>query len=263
MGVAISSNAQLDMELERGRILGFDMFKSYVRMPDLQQRHIVDFAHHVGVPASSHEIYPAAFDGIDSVEHVGGTSRRGYSPKNTLDHTYDDVARIIGGARMTMTPTLIPETRVFLDEHPELRRDPRLELDAPWLKAQILNSAPQNPLSAAANGKEVMDVFRAGGRIVAGTDEPEALYLHNELAAYVRFGMSPYEALRAATVVPADFLGLDAGVIAPGKLADIVLVDGDPLQNIADTTKVRRVIANGRMFTIEDLVSGKARNAPR
>ena len=262
MGVAISSNAQLDMELERGRILGFDMFKSYVRMPDLQQRRIVDFAHHVGVPASSHEIYPAAFDGIDSVEHVGGTSRRGYSPKVTLDHTYDDVARIVGGARMTMTPTLIPEMRVFLDEHPELRRDSRLELDAPWLKAQILGSPPQDPLSAAGNGKEVMDVFKAGGRIVAGTDEPEAMYLHNELAAYVRFGMSPYEALRAATAVPADFLGLDAGVIAPGKLADIVLVDGNPLENIADTAKVRRVIANGRMFTIEDLVSGKAKNAP-
>jgi len=63
--------------------------------------------------------------------------------------------------------------------------------------------------------------------------------------------------------VPAGFLGLDAGVIAPGKLADIVLVDGNPLQNIADTVKVRRVIANGRMFAIEDLVSGKAKNAPR
>jgi imidazolonepropionase-like amidohydrolase len=75
--------------------------------------------------------------------------------------------------------------------------------------------------------------------------------------------MSPYEALRAATAVPAEFLGLDAGVIAPGKLADIVLVDGNPLQNISDTTKVRRVIANGRMFTLEDLVSGKAKNAPR
>ena len=96
MGVAISSNLQLDMELERARILGFDMLKSYVRMPDIQQRHIVDFAHSIGVPASSHEIYPAAFDGIDSVEHVGGTSRRGYSPKNTLDHTYSDVAQIEG-----------------------------------------------------------------------------------------------------------------------------------------------------------------------
>jgi imidazolonepropionase-like amidohydrolase len=53
-------------------------------------------------------------------------------------------------------------------------------------------------------------------------------------------------------------LNLDAGVIAPGKLADIVLVEGNPLENIADTQRVRRVIANGRMFTLEDLLSGKA-----
>ncbi|HEY2009865.1 MAG TPA: amidohydrolase family protein [Rhizomicrobium sp.] len=50
------------------------------------------------------------------------------------------------------------------------------------------------------------------------------------------------------------FLGLDVGVIAPGKLADIVLVEGNPLENIANAHKVRRVIANGRMFTIEDVV---------
>jgi hypothetical protein len=263
MGVAISSNAQLDMELERARILGFDMLKSYVRMPDIQQRHIVDFAHGaMGVPASSHEIYPAAYDGIDSTEHVQGTSRRGYSPKGTLDYAYDDVSRILGAAHMTLTPTLIPEMHAFLDEQPGLRSDPRLALDPPWLKAQILASAPQNPMAAAGNAREVLDVQKAGGRIVAGTDEPEAMYLHSELAAYVRFGMTPYQALRAATVTPADFLGLDAGQIAPGKLADIVLVEGNPLENIANTSKVRRVIANGRMFTIEDLLSGKAKNAP-
>lgn len=263
MGVAISTDRQLEMELERARVLGFDLLKSYVRMPDIQQRHIVDFAHSIGVPASSHEIYPAAFDGIDSVEHVQGTSRRGYSPKATLDHTFEDVAKIEGAAHMTMTPTLIPEMRAFLDEQPQMRSDPRLDMDPPWLKSQILASAIQPAEAAAANAKEVMDIKRDGGQIVAGTDEPEAMYLHSELAAYVRFGMTPYEALRAATAVPAAFLGLDAGVIAPGKLADIVLVEGNPLFDIANAHKVRRVIANGRIFTIEDLLSGKAKDAPR
>src|SRR5580698_4313311 len=231
-------------------------------MPDIQQRHIVDFAHSIGVPASSHEIYPAAYDGIDSVEHVQGTSRRGYSPKATLDHTYQDVAEIEGAAHMTMTPTLIPEMRAFLDEQPDMRSDPRLEMDPAWLKSQILSSPSQAPETAAANAKEVLDIQKAGARIVAGTDEPEAMYLHSELAAYVRFGMSPYQALRAATVTPAKFLGLDAGVIAPGKLADIVLVQDKPLDNIANAHKVRRVIANGRMFTIGELLSGKAKDAP-
>ena len=63
--------------------------------------------------------------------------------------------------------------------------------------------------------------------------------------------------------MPAEFLGLDAGVIAPGKLADIVLVEGNPLENIASAHKVKRVIINGRMVTEEDLLSGKAKTLPR
>jgi Tol biopolymer transport system component len=258
MGVAISSNAQLEMELNRARILGFDLLKSYVRMPDLQQRHIVEFAHAMGVPASSHEVYPAAYDGIDSVEHTEGTSRRGYSPKMTLGSSYGDVAQILGAAHMTMTPTLIPRMVDFLRADPQMRTDPRLDLDPPWLKAQILTSPPH--LDYAGTAKEVMDVRKAGGRIVAGTDEPEGMYLHSELLSYVQFGMTPYEALQTATVTPAEVLDLDAGVIAPGKLADIVLVEGNPLENIADAHKVKRVIANGRMFTLEDLLSGAAKN---
>jgi Tol biopolymer transport system component/imidazolonepropionase-like amidohydrolase len=260
MGVAISSNAQLAMELERARILGFDLLKSYVRMPDLQQRHIVDFAHSIGIPASSHEVYPAAYDGIDSVEHTEGTSRRGYSPKMTLGRSYADVSQILGAAHMTMTPTLFPSMRLLLEAEPAMRTDPRLALDPPWLRNQVTGPQPAPDISGTA--KLVMDVQRAGGRIVAGTDQPEPMYLHSELAAYVRFGMTPYEALRAATAVPADFLGLNAGVIAPGKLADIVLVQGDPLLDIANAHRVKRVIANGRMFSIEDLLSGKAKDAP-
>ncbi|HWU55164.1 MAG TPA: amidohydrolase family protein, partial [Rhizomicrobium sp.] len=261
MGIAISSNAQLEMELNRARILGFDMLKSYVRMPDLQQRHIVDFAHGMGIPASSHEIYPSAYSGIDSVEHTEGTSRRGYSPKMTLGSSYDDVTRILGAAHMTMTPTLIPRMYDFLQADPSMRSDPRLNLDPPWLKAQILGHGPH--LDYTGTAKEVMDVRKAGGRIVAGTDEPEGMYLHSELLSYVSFGMTPYEALQAATVVPADALNLDAGAIAPGRLADIVLVEGNPLENIADAHKVKRVVANGRMFSLEDLLSGKAKNQPR
>jgi Tol biopolymer transport system component len=260
MGIAISSNAQLAMELNRARVLGFDLLKSYVRMPDLQQRHIVEFAHGMGVPASSHEVYPAAYNGIDSVEHTEGTSRRGYSPKMTLGRSYSDVSQILGAAHMTMTPTLAPRMRDFLEAEPDMRSDPRLDLDPPWLKAQILASPAH--LDYSGTGKLVMDVQKAGGRIVAGTDQPEAMYLHAEFLSYVTFGMTPYEALRAATAVPAEFLGLDAGVIAPGKLADIVLVEGNPLENIADAHRVKRVIINGRMLILEDLLSGKAKNLP-
>ena len=76
--------------------------------------------------------------------------------------------------------------------------------------------------------------------------------------AYTLAGMTPYEALKAATVNPAQALGLDAGTIEAGKLADLVIVDGDPLENIANAHKVKRVIANGRVYELSDLVRASA-----
>jgi len=267
MGIAISTNAQLMGELNRGRILGFDLFKSYVRMPDVQQKMIVDYAHSIGSPVTTHEIYPAAFDGMDSVEHTGATSRRGYSPKQTFNHAYDDVIQIIGKARMTWTPTIFGGLRDLLKAHPELKSDPRLAMDPPWLRNEIRNFdtliGSRLPPGDTGTGKAVMDAMHAGARIISGTDEPEGMFLHAELFSYVRFGMTPYQALRTATVNPAQLLDLDAGSIAPGKLADIVLVSGNPLADIENANNVRMVMTNGRLYSEEDLVSGKAKNAPR
>jgi imidazolonepropionase-like amidohydrolase len=267
MGTAISSNAHLMRELERGKILGFDLYKSYVRMPDLQQKMIVDFAHGIGSPVTTHEIYPAAFDGMDSVEHTTATSRRGYSTKATFNHAYDDVIQIVGQTHMTMTPTVFGGMRDMLAAHPELKDDPRLALDPPWLSHEIknFNSIVGSFLPAKDTGtaKAVMDIQKAGGRITAGTDEPEGMFLHAELFSYVQFGMTPYEALRTATVNSAELLNLDAGSIEPGKLADIVLVQGNPLEDIQNANNVKQVIFNGRRFAIEDLLSGKAKETPR
>jgi imidazolonepropionase-like amidohydrolase len=94
--------------------------------------------------------------------------------------------------------------------------------------------------------------------IVAGTDTPNAVNLHGELMSYTMAGMSNFEALKAATVNPARALGLDAGTIEAGKLADLVIVDGDPLADIASAHKVRRVVANGRVFEIDQLVNRTA-----
>ena len=60
-------------------------------------------------------------------------------------------------------------------------------------------------------------------------------------------GMTPYQALSAS-----------AGIVEAGKLADLVIVDGNPLENVANALKVKRVIANGRVYDVADLISGKA-----
>src|SRR5262249_806157 len=74
--------------------------------------------------------------------------------------------------------------------------------------------------------------------------------LHTELAMLVAEGLTPLNALQTATLNPAKLIhGTDSlGTVAPGKLADLVLLDADPLADITNTTMIRAVVANGRYF---------------
>ncbi len=119
--------------------------------------------------------------------------------------------------------------------------------------------------------KEMHDT---GVGILAGTDTGSpfsipGFSLHQELQALVDAGLSNIEALRAATVNPAKFLKKekDFGSIEKGKIADLVLLHANPLENISNTKKIYAVIVNGRLLerkeldqmleTVKELVAGK------
>ncbi len=94
-------------------------------------------------------------------------------------------------------------------------------------------------------------LHKAGVPIVAGTDQTVPGHsLHRELELYVQAGMTPMEAIQAATIVPARAMKLDQqlGTIAAGKWADLILVAGRPDRNISDIRKVKTVIVAGREF---------------
>jgi len=102
----------------------------------------------------------------------------------------------------------------------------------------------------------VRSLLQHGAKIVAGTDTPApfvvpGVSLHEELAKLVAAGLSPYQALRAATRDAAELLGqLDEfGTIAPGKRADLVLLDADPLVRISNSTQIAGVMLQGRWFS--------------
>ncbi|MFD8496634.1 amidohydrolase family protein [Amycolatopsis sp. NPDC059657] len=96
----------------------------------------------------------------------------------------------------------------------------------------------------------VGELHRAGVPLLAGTDTfVPGHSLHDELGLLVRAGLTPLEALRAATVAPARFLGVEDrfGAIAPGMTADLVLLQANPLDDIANTRTVRAVILGGAL----------------
>jgi len=93
-------------------------------------------------------------------------------------------------------------------------------------------------------------LYDAGVMIIPGTDALAGYILHHELELYSRAGIAPSEVLRMATWTPALVMGVDKdrGVIAPGKLADMILVDGDPTKNIKDLHRITTVIKGGKVY---------------
>jgi len=99
-------------------------------------------------------------------------------------------------------------------------------------------------------------LHKTGVPFLAGTDTPAGVHifpgysLHEELQRFVAAGFTPLEALQTATINPARFFGIEdqIGTIEKGKLADLVLLSANPLEDIANTQKIASVIANGRYF---------------
>ena len=93
-------------------------------------------------------------------------------------------------------------------------------------------------------------IYDAGVTMIPGTDALAGYTLHHELELYARAGITPAEVLRMATWTPALVMGVDKdrGVIAPGKLADMILVDGDPTKNIRDINNITTVIKGGKVY---------------
>ena len=106
----------------------------------------------------------------------------------------------------------------------------------------------------------VREMHRAGVKFMLGTDIPgpysyTGFTVHDELALFVQAGFTPLEALQTATINPAKFLGLEKslGTVEKGKTADLVLLDANPLENIANTKKISAVVVGGRYLPKEKL----------
>ena len=165
-----------------------------------------------------------------------------------------------------LTPTLVVRhARVYVDDisktpDPRNRYMTRAELEA-WKPENDMFSKYRTSSYIAYQKREYNETLKGiklaqqlGVQLLAGTDVVApwtypGFSLHDELGLLVEAGLTPLEALRTATINPAQFLGVkDAGAIAPGMKANLMLLDADPRENIANTKRISAVIMGGMLY---------------
>jgi imidazolonepropionase-like amidohydrolase len=263
---ALTSSGQVELSLAQAADLGFDLIKTYVRLQDAVQRRVIEDAHAMGLPVTSHELYPGVAYGADGVEHVRGTSRRGFSTKVTqLNRSYQDVVELLVRSGMTITPTvgIYGGFQLVGQEDPTLFDDPRIEV----FIGERARRGGGGGGDLATRRRLVSDMaslgrraVEQGGVVVVGTDSPiipQGLSLIAEMQALVDYGgMRPVDVMRATTSVSAEAMGYggELGAVRPGALADLVILGANPLADIRAVRDVRGVIRDGRPYTLEGLL---------
>ena len=264
---------------------GYVQIKIYSSMKPELVPLIADRAHERGLRVSGH--VPAFMsakmfveDGADEIQHLNFIELNFLYPEVKETRNRDRFIKVAERAR-DFTPDK-PEVRefiAFLKAHHTVldptmgvfeglfagdpaAPTPGLESIAPRFPPQIRRGLLSGALEAP-KGKEdayreafpamlnlLKALYDAGVTIIPGTDGLPGYMLHHELEIYAKAGIAPTEVLRMATLTPALVMGVDGnrGVVAPGKYADMVLVDGDPAKNMSDIRKVATVFKGGRVY---------------
>ncbi len=188
-------------------------------------------------------------DGHTTIEHN--------LPVETM---YDDVMQLWSGTNVALTPTLVVSYgglsgELYWYEHMDVWRHERLMTFVPQYivhpRARRRQKAPEGDYNHIATAKGLKTLVDRGRLVNTGAHGQLAgLAEHWEMWMFAQGGMTPMETLRAATLNPAQTLGMakDIGSIEAGKLADIAILDKNPLEDIKNTDSVNMVMLNGRLF---------------
>jgi hypothetical protein len=173
---------------------------------------------------------------------------------------YDDVRQLWPATKVGYTPTLIVAYggtfgENYWYEHTDVWADQRLAnfvprriLDARARRRVKMPDEEYNHIAIASAAKDLNDL---GVSVQLGAHgQREGLGAHWELWMFAQGGMTPMQALRAGTLNGAEYLGMekDLGSLEPGKLADLLVLDANPLENIRNSTSIKYTVANGVVF---------------
>jgi len=280
----VDTPEQARLWTDRYHEAGFQQMKIYSSVKLEELKAVADEAHRLGMTVTGHipeglNAYQAIEAGQDQINHVGYI---GDIMKAPLPENASPLDRFKAGANIDLESPEATKALAFLKAHhtvvdptlalmefftattakPPASFEPGVAKIAPELAAQLTDVGP--PTDRSEIGEKVYEkelaivgaLHRAGIPVVAGTDQTVPGHsLHREIELYVQAGFTPMEAIQAATIVPARAMGLDreSGTVEKGKRGDLILVDGNPLENIRNIRNVETVIANGTMFHTAEL----------
>ena len=222
------------------------------------------------------EHYTGIFEGCSTIEDELLKGPKG--PRRVVE-TYSEpkcaaLIALLAKNGTWQVPTLVWERGQWLIDDLDLSQSPGAKYAAAsWrnksyksFTESILKELDTDPVSyrrqfVAKELEMTLAMHRARVPLMAGTDTAAGVYvipgfsLHQELELFVKAGLTPMEALQTATLNPAKFLGQtrDLGTVETGKIADLVLLDASPLDDIRNTQKISAVVLGGRYFSHADL----------
>jgi imidazolonepropionase-like amidohydrolase len=258
-------------EVQKAKRDGADFIKVHDYVTRAAYFALIDEAKRQNLPVEGHvpatiTAAEAAQAGQKSIEHFTG-----FDEAKTDADKADALARVLKKYDTWLCPTIIMRSNYASLDNAAYADDWRLKYVKPsWKKRWLAmtKDADKTPVEEWTKRRETVrtekaflgKMQRAGVRVLAGTDTANpyvfpGFSLHDELALLVEAGLTPLEALQTATINPAKFFNKSdtLGTIEKGKLADLILLDANPLENIANTKKINAVVLNGRLFDRNDL----------
>jgi imidazolonepropionase-like amidohydrolase len=265
--IRVDTPEQAREQVQKYKAAGFQQIKIYSSVkPDILKV-VTAEAHRLGMTVTGHipfgmNAIQGIEDGMDQINHVEYLTPLMVDPKSqTIDPDAPNVKKVI---KLLLDHHIVVDDTLALMEvilhpldHPISGFEPGILRVAPELREALetMGVPPQKGEQMAAVFRSMVATVRvlhqAGVPIVAGTDQTvPGFSLDREIELHVQAGFTPMEAIQSATLVAARAMGMDkdSGTIEPGKRADVLVVDGNPLENISDIRKVSTVFAGGRMY---------------